>query len=64
MHLPVHVGDYTDFYLSKEHAENCTKLFRGADASLQPNWYVLYCCCAGRLGGVALLCGKHFFALW
>lgn len=38
MHLPVHVGDYTDFYLSKEHAENCTKLFRGPDACLQPNW--------------------------
>src|SRR4051812_27364149 len=28
MHLPVRVGDYTDFYSSEEHASNVGKMFR------------------------------------
>lgn len=38
MHLPVHVGDYTDFYSSLEHAFNVGTMFRGKDNALQPNW--------------------------
>jgi len=38
MHLPVQVGDYTDFYSSKEHATNVGIMFRGADNALMPNW--------------------------
>ncbi|MEZ4886434.1 MAG: fumarylacetoacetase [Chitinophagales bacterium] len=38
MHLPVNVGDYTDFYSSKEHATNVGIMFRGADNALMPNW--------------------------
>ena len=38
MQLPVQVGDYTDFYSSKEHATNVGKLFRGKDSELMPNW--------------------------
>lgn len=38
MLLPVAIGDYTDFYASKEHATNVGILFRGADNALHPNW--------------------------
>ena len=31
MQLPVQVGDYTDFYSSKEHATNVGELFRGKE---------------------------------
>lgn len=39
MLLPMTVGDYTDFYSSKEHAMNVGTMFRGKDNALQPNWY-------------------------
>ena len=38
MHMPITIGDYTDFYASYEHAFNCGSLIRGADKALQPNW--------------------------
>ncbi len=38
MHLPVKVGDYTDFYSSIEHATNVGKMFRDPDNALLPNW--------------------------
>lgn len=38
MHLPIRVGDYTDFYSSKEHATNVGKMFRDPDNALLPNW--------------------------
>lgn len=38
MLLPISVGDYTDFYSSKEHATNVGLMFRGADNALMPNW--------------------------
>ncbi|MEM9546015.1 MAG: fumarylacetoacetase [Bacteroidota bacterium] len=38
MHLPVKVGDYTDFYSSIEHATNLGKLFRDPENALLPNW--------------------------
>ncbi len=38
MHLPVQVGDYTDFYSSKEHATNVGTMFRDPDNALLPNW--------------------------
>lgn len=38
MHLPVRIGDYTDFYSSKEHATNVGIMFRGKDNALMPNW--------------------------
>jgi fumarylacetoacetase len=38
MLLPISVGDYTDFYSSKEHATNVGVMFRGADNALMPNW--------------------------
>lgn len=38
MHMPVKVGDYTDFYSSIEHATNLGKLFRDPENALLPNW--------------------------
>tara|TARA_R110002124_G_scaffold227889_1_gene393170 strand:- start:69837 stop:71114 length:1278 start_codon:yes stop_codon:yes gene_type:complete len=38
MQLPVQVGDYTDFYASKEHATNVGSLFRDPENALLPNW--------------------------
>lgn len=38
MQLPAHIGDYTDFYSSREHATNVGIMFRGKDNALQPNW--------------------------
>lgn len=38
MHLPVHVGDYTDFYSSREHATNVGTMFRDPNNALLPNW--------------------------
>ena len=38
MQLPVLIGDYTDFYSSKEHATNVGKIFRDSENALLPNW--------------------------
>ncbi|WP_158960546.1 fumarylacetoacetase [Myroides fluvii] len=38
MQLPVYIGDYTDFYSSKEHATNVGKMFRDPANALLPNW--------------------------
>lgn len=39
MFLPCEIGDYTDFYSSREHATNLGIMFRGPDNALQPNWF-------------------------
>ncbi len=38
LHLPLEIGDYTDFYSSLEHATNVGKMFRDPDNALLPNW--------------------------
>ena len=38
MHMPVEVGDYTDFYSSEDHARNVGKMFRDPENALLPNW--------------------------
>ena len=38
MHMPVDVGDYTDFYSSEDHARNVGKMFRDPENALLPNW--------------------------
>jgi fumarylacetoacetase len=38
MHLPVNIGDYTDFYSSIEHASNIGSMFRDPSNPLLPNW--------------------------
>lgn len=38
MHMPVNIGDYTDFYSSLHHAQNVGAMFRPGQAALLPNW--------------------------
>lgn len=38
MLLPVQIGDYTDFYSSRQHATNVGTMFRDPDNALLPNW--------------------------
>ena len=38
MCLPAEIGDYTDFYSSREHATNVGIMFRGKENALMPNW--------------------------
>ncbi|MGV3587118.1 MAG: fumarylacetoacetase [Adhaeribacter sp.] len=38
MHLPVKIGNYTDFYSSLEHATNVGLMFRNPESPLLPNW--------------------------
>lgn len=38
MELPVEIGDYTDFYSSREHATNVGTMFRGKENALPANW--------------------------
>ncbi len=37
-HLPMNIGDYTDFYASYQHAFNVGSILRGPENALPPNW--------------------------
>jgi len=54
MHLPVSIGDYTDFYASREHATNVGVMFRGRENALMPNWLHLPVGYHGRASSVVL----------
>ena len=54
MCLPCHIGDFTDFYASREHATNVGTMFRGADNALQPNWLNLPVGYHGRASSVVV----------
>ncbi len=38
MMMPIHIGDYTDFYSSIDHATNVGTMFRDPENALLPNW--------------------------
>ncbi len=54
MLLPMAIGDYTDFYSSREHATNVGTMFRGKDNALQPNWLYLPVGYHGRASSVVV----------
>ncbi len=54
MQLPFEIGDYTDFYSSREHATNVGTMFRGPDNALQPNWLHLPVAYHGRASSVVV----------
>lgn len=54
MLLPVEIGDYTDFYSSREHATNVGTMLRGADNALQANWLHLPVAYHGRASSVVV----------
>lgn len=54
MLLPIQVGDYTDFYSSKEHATNVGTMFRDPDNALLPNWLHIPVGYHGRASSIIL----------
>lgn len=54
MHLPAAIGDYTDFYASREHATNVGAMFRGQANALQPNWLHLPVGYHGRASSIVV----------
>ncbi|KAA0266601.1 MAG: fumarylacetoacetase [Chloroflexi bacterium] len=54
MYLPVAIGDYTDFYASREHATNVGIMFRGKENALMPNWLHLPVGYHGRASSVVV----------
>lgn len=54
MHLPVKIGDYTDFYSSIHHATNVGTMFRGKENALMPNWKHLPVGYHGRASSVVV----------
>lgn len=53
-HLPIHIGDYTDFYAGQNHAWNVGVLFRGPNNALQPNYTHLPVGYHGRASSVVV----------
>lgn len=54
MLLPADIGDYTDFYSSREHATNVGTMFRGPDNALMPNWLHLPVGYHGRASSIVV----------
>lgn len=54
LRLPVEIGDYTDFYSSREHATNVGAMFRGPDNALMPNWLHLPVAYHGRASSLVV----------
>ena len=54
LQLPVEIGDYTDFYSSREHATNVGIMFRGRENALMPNWLHLPVGYHGRASSIVI----------
>jgi len=54
MVMPVQVGDYTDFYSSRQHAHNVGCMFRDPDNALLPNWLHIPVGYHGRASSIVL----------
>jgi fumarylacetoacetase len=52
--MPVEIGDYTDFYSSKEHATNVGMMFRDPANALLPNWLWIPVAYHGRTSSIVL----------
>lgn len=54
MCMPIQIGDYTDFYSSREHATNVGMMFRDPANALLPNWLWIPVGYHGRASSVIL----------
>jgi fumarylacetoacetase len=54
MCMPIQIGDYTDFYSSKEHATNVGMMFRDPANALLPNWLWIPVGYHGRASSIIL----------
>ncbi|KAL9055303.1 MAG: hypothetical protein Q9162_003610 [Coniocarpon cinnabarinum] len=52
MHLPMAIGDYTDFYAGLHHAQNCGTIMRGFHDALQANYRHLPVAYHGRASSI------------
>ncbi len=59
LHLPVKIGDYTDFYSSEQHAYNVGAMFRDPTNALLPNWKHLPVAYHGRASSI-FVSGTNF----
>ena len=59
LHLPVQIGDYTDFYSSEQHAYNVGVMFRDPNNALLPNWKHLPVAYHGRSSSI-FVSGQNF----
>ena len=53
-HIPLQIGDYTDFYAGRNHAYNVGVMFRGPQGALQPNYTHLPVGYHGRASSVII----------
>lgn len=53
-HLPFRIGDYTDFFVGKHHAQNSSALIRGIGSALHPNYTHLPVGYHGRASSVVV----------
>ncbi|KAJ3540455.1 hypothetical protein NM208_g5058 [Fusarium decemcellulare] len=53
-HLPLRIGDYTDFFAGRNHAQTVGALFRGPANALQPNYNHLPVAYHGRASSVVV----------
>jgi fumarylacetoacetase len=60
LHLPVRIGDYTDFYSSEQHATNVGSMFRDPKNALLPNWKHIPVAYHGRASSI-FVSGKNFY---
>ncbi len=54
MHLPLEIGDYTDFYASEAHATNVGTMFRSKENALMPNWKHMPIAYHGRASSIVV----------
>lgn len=59
LHLPVKIGDYTDFYSSEQHATNVGTMFRDPANALLSNWKHLPVAYHGRASSI-FVSGTNF----
>ena len=59
LHLPIKIGDYTDFYSSEQHATNVGTMFRDPQNALLPNWKHMPVAYHGRASSI-FVSGTNF----
>ena len=59
LHLPIKIGDYTDFYSSEQHATNVGMMFRDPQNALLPNWKHMPVAYHGRASSI-FVSGTNF----
>lgn len=63
MQMPIEIGDYTDFYSSREHASNVGSMVRDPKNPLQPNWHYLPVGYHGRASSI-VISGTPIYRPW